>query len=118
MKIKRIAVDTTSMISMIVGGKASAVFECPSIKLFATTEFNLEEVHHLIPKLSHRHGLSERHLNKVLEKLKISTLEICPKSVYKDSIKKAISLIGEIDETQDCRRDYRCEHVQSHRHPW
>jgi hypothetical protein len=55
MKLELLAVDTTAIVSFLIGGKALMVFDNLKIHSLVTTQFNLQEVHHLLPKLANQY---------------------------------------------------------------
>lgn len=97
-KPTKIAVDATAMISFLLGGKAISVFDSPDVDSFITTEFNIEEVQHMIPKLSEAYRFSRDHLLETLEKLKRTKLKVLGRSDYHAQWKKAYEIMSPIDE--------------------
>jgi|GEM_PF-1355196 len=98
MKLKQLAVDTTSILSFLIGGKAVQVFDSSDVNSFVTTEFNIQEVHHMIPKLSAEYHLDANVLKETLEKLIRTKLRVFVSSGYSKRSKQARDVMKEIDE--------------------
>lgn len=98
MKPKQLAVDTTSILSFLIGGKAVQVFDSPDVDSFVTTEFNIQEVRHMIPKLAAEYHLDGNGLREVLDKLIRTKLRVLAASDYLSGWKQAREVMGEIDE--------------------
>lgn len=98
MKPKQLAVDTTSILSFLIGGKAVQVFDSSDVDSFVTTEFNIQEVRHMIPKLAAEYHLDGDGLREVLEKLTRTKLRVLAVSDYSSGGKQARAVMGEIDE--------------------
>jgi predicted nucleic acid-binding protein len=98
MKPKRLAVDTTSILSFLIGGKAVQVFDSPDVDLFVTTEFNIQEVRHMIPKIAVEYYLDGEELGEVLKKLTRTKLRVLAAADYLSEWKRARSVMGEIDK--------------------
>lgn len=92
--IEKPAVDANPILSAIIGGKARAVFFHADHITFYTTVFNFREVEKYIPLLA-----SKRRLRLGDLYLALSTLPIlvCDIEFYKETLKKAKSMIGERD---------------------
>lgn len=97
MKPKQLAVDTTSILSFLIGGKAVQVFDSSDVDSFVTTEFNIQEVRHMIPKLAAEYHLDGDGLREVLEKLTRTKLRVLAASDYSSGGKRAQAVMGEID---------------------
>jgi predicted nucleic acid-binding protein len=98
MKPKRLAADTTSILSFLIGGKAVQVFDSPDVDSFVTTEFNIQEVRHMIPKLAAEYHLDGDGLREVLEKLTRTKLRVLAASDYSSGWKQAQRVMSKIDE--------------------
>ena len=98
MKPKQLAVDTTSILSFLIGGKAVQVFDSSDVDSFVTTEFNIQEVRHMIPKLAAEYHLDGDGLREVLEKLTRTKLRVLAASDYSSGGKQARAVMGKIDE--------------------
>lgn len=92
--IEKLAVDANPILSAIIGGKARAVFLHADHITFYTTVFNFREVEKYIPILA-----SKRRLRLDDLYLALSTLPVwvCDIEFYKETLKKAKSMIGERD---------------------
>ena len=98
MKPNPLAVETTSILSFLIGGKAVQVFDSSVVKSFVTTAFNLQEVRHMIPKLAAEYRLDENGLQEALEKLIRTKVRVLASSDYSSGWKQAREVMGEIDE--------------------
>ncbi len=92
--IEKLAVDANPILSAIIGGKARSVFLNADHISFYTTLFNFKEVEKYIPALASKHSLPLDDLYLALSTLPIS---VCDVEFYKDTLKKAESLIGDRD---------------------
>lgn len=92
--IEKLAVDANPILSAVIGGKARSVFLDGEHISFYTTLFNFKEVEKYIPALASKRSLPLDDLYLALSTLPIS---VCDVEFYKDSLKKAKSLIGETD---------------------
>jgi predicted nucleic acid-binding protein len=92
--IEKLAVDANPILSAVIGGKARSVFLNADHIYFYTTLFNFKEVEKYIPALASKRSLPLDDLYLALSTLPIS---VCDVEFYKDSLKKAESLIGERD---------------------
>jgi len=92
--IEKLAVDANPILSAIIGGKARSVFFDVDHISFYTTLFNFKEVEKYIPILASKRSLPLDDLYLALSTLPIS---VCDVEFYKDTLKKAESLIGDRD---------------------
>lgn len=92
--IEKLAVDANPILSAVIGGKARSVFLNAEHISFYTTLFNFKEVEKYIPTLASKRSLPLDDLYLALSTLPIS---VCDVEFYKDTLKKAESLIGERD---------------------
>jgi predicted nucleic acid-binding protein len=92
--IEKLAVDANPILSAIIGGKARSVFLNADHISFYTTLFNFKEVEKYIPILASKHSLPLDDLYLALSTFPIS---VCVVEFYKDTLKKAESLIGDRD---------------------
>lgn len=92
--IEKLAVDANPILSAIIGGKARSVFLNADHISFYTTLFNFKEVEKYIPTLASKRSLPLDDLYLALFTLPIS---VCDVEFYKDTLKKAESLIAERD---------------------
>ncbi len=92
--IEKLAVDANPILSAIIGGKARSVFLDADDISFYTTIFNFKEVEKYIPVLASKRSLPLDDLYLALSTLPIS---VCDIEFYKDTLKKAESLIGDRD---------------------
>jgi predicted nucleic acid-binding protein len=92
--IEKLAVDANPILSAIIGGKARSVFFEADHISFYTTLFNFKEVEKYIPTLASKRSLPLDDLYLALSTLPIS---VCDVDFYKDTLKKAESLIGDRD---------------------
>lgn len=88
-----IVVDANVLLSALLGGKSSIILIKSNFR-FTTTEYTINEVKKYLPKLSKKLGISETNLNQLLLQL---PLKIFKNNYYKDYLKGAKKLIGEID---------------------
>ena len=93
--IEKLAVDANPILSAIIGGKARSVFLNADHISFYTTLFNFKEVEKYIPTLAAKRSLPLDDLYLALSTLPIS---VCDVEFYKDTLKKAESLIGDRDQ--------------------
>ena len=93
MKI-RIVVDANIIMSAFLGGKPRFILFDSKFE-FITNEFILKEVKKYIPLISQKSGVPE---NEVRRGISFLPLKIVSKDYYKNYIKKARDLIGEIDK--------------------
>jgi predicted nucleic acid-binding protein len=92
--IEKLAVDANPILSAIIGGKARSVFLDADHISFYTTLFNFKEVEKYIPMLASKRSLPLDDLYLALSTLPIS---VCDVEFYKDTLKKAESLIRHRD---------------------
>ena len=92
--IEKLAVDANPILSAVIGGKARSVFLNADHISFYTTLFNFKEVEKYIPILASKRSLPLDDLYLALSTLPIS---VCDVEFYKDTLKKAQSLIGDRD---------------------
>jgi len=92
--IEKLAVDANPILSAVIGGKARSVFLDADHISFYTTLFNFKEVEKYIPTLASKRSLPLDDLYLALSTLPIS---VCDVDFYKDTLKKAESLIGDRD---------------------
>jgi len=92
--IEKLAVDANPILSAIIGGKARSVFLNADHISFYTTLFNFKEVEKYIPTLASKYSLPLDDLYLALSTLPIS---VCDVEFYKETLKKATSLIGDRD---------------------
>ena len=92
--IEKLAVDANPILSAVIGGKARSVFLEADHISFYTTLFNFKEVEKYIPALASKRFLPLDALYLALSTLPIS---VCDVEFYKDTLKKAESLIGDRD---------------------
>ena len=92
--IEKLAVDANPILSAIIGGKARSVFLNAAHISFYTTLFNFKEVEKYIPVLASKRSLPLDDLYLALSTLPIS---VCDVEFYKNTLKKAESLIGDRD---------------------
>ncbi len=92
--IEKLAVDANPILSAIIGGKARSIFLEADHISFYTTRFNFKEVEKYIPTLASKRSLPLDDLYLALSTLPIS---VCDVEFYKDTLKKAESLIGNRD---------------------
>jgi predicted nucleic acid-binding protein len=92
--IEKLAVDANPILSAIIGGKARSVFLDADHISFYTTLFNFKEVEKYIPTLASKRSLPLDDLYLALSTLPIS---VCDVEFYKETLKKASSLIGDRD---------------------
>lgn len=90
----RVVVDTNIIISAFLGGKPRFILFEPKFE-FITNEFVLKEVKKYIPLISHKSAVSEDEIQKAISFLPIN---IVSSDYYKDYMKEAEDLIGEIDK--------------------
>ena len=92
--IEKLAVDANPILFAIIGGKARSVFLDVDHISFYTTLFNFKEVEKYIPALASKRLLPIDDLYLALSTLPIL---VCDVEFYKDTLKKAESLIGDRD---------------------
>jgi predicted nucleic acid-binding protein len=92
--IEKLAVDANPILSAIIGGKARSIFLDADHISFYTTLFNFKEVEKYIPTLASKYSLPLDDLYLALSTLPIS---VCDVEFYKETLKKATSLIGDRD---------------------
>lgn len=92
--IEKLVVDANPILSAIIGGKARSVFLDADHISFYTTLFNFKEVEKYIPILASKRSLPLDDLYLALSTLPIS---VCDVEFYKETLKKATSLIGDRD---------------------
>ncbi len=92
--IEKLAVDANPILSAVIGGKARSVFLHADHISFYTTLCNFKEVEKYIPVLASKRYLPLDDLYLALSTLPIS---VCDVEFYKDTLKKAESLIGDRD---------------------
>ena len=92
--IEKLAVDANPILSAIIGGKATSVFLNADHISFYTTLFNFKEVEKYIPTLASKRSLPLDDLYLALSTLPVS---VCDVEFYKDTLRKAESLIGDRD---------------------
>lgn len=92
--IEKLAVDANPILSAIIGGKARSIFLDADHISFYTTLFNFKEVEKYIPTLASKRSLPLDDLYLALSTLPIS---VCDVDFYKETLKKAASLIGDRD---------------------
>ena len=92
--IEKLAVDANPILSAIIGGKARSIFLDADHISFYTTLFNFKEVEKYIPTLASKRSLPLDDLYLALSTVPIT---VCDIDFYKDTLKKAESLIGDRD---------------------
>ena len=92
--IEKLAVDANPILSAIIGGNARSVFLDADHISFYTTLFNFKEVEKYIPALASKRSLPLDDLYLALSTLPVS---VCDVEFYKDTLRKAESLIGDRD---------------------
>lgn len=93
MKI-RIIVDANIIISAFLGGKPRFLLFDSKFE-FTTAQFTIKEVEKYIPLISQKSGVSEKEIKRGISLL---PLKIISRDYYKNHLKKAKSLIEEIDK--------------------
>lgn len=93
MKI-RIIVDANIIISAFLGGKPRFLLFDSRFE-FTTTQFTIKEVEKYIPLISQKSGILEK---EIKDGISLLPLKIISRDYYKNYLKKAESLIEEIDK--------------------
>jgi len=89
-----IVVDANPILSGLIKGNSIKIFWKKDIKVFATTEFTVEEIKKYIPRLAHKSGLPEEIL---FFDLALLPLKIYSKEFYRDKMEQAKEKIGKRD---------------------
>lgn len=89
-----IVVDANPILSGLIKGSSIKIFWKKDIKVFATTEFTLQEIKKYIPRLAVKAGLMEEIL---FFDLALLPLKVYPKDFYADKLEEAKKRIGERD---------------------
>jgi predicted nucleic acid-binding protein len=89
-----IVVDANPILSGLIKGNSINIFWKKEIKVFATTEFTLQEIKKYIPSLAVKAGLMKEVL---FFDLALLPLKIYPKDFYADHLEQAKERIGKRD---------------------
>lgn len=89
-----IVVDANPILSGLIKGSSIKIFWKKDIKVFATTEFTLQEIKKYIPRLANKAGLIEE---IVFFDLALLPLKVYSKDFYADQLEEAKERIGKRD---------------------